>query len=146
MSGLFDRYRETQSLPVTLTHQEKFERGLKLARLTAEIEKLEAEKKMAADNYKGRIGTLQTDLDTTATTVNQGFENRPVRCRWIMNVPEQGKKCLAREDTGEQIQSADMSQADLQFVLAEMEDTPEEAEGDGLVINFDEKGEFTHVS
>jgi hypothetical protein len=55
-----------------LTEAELAKRGKEQARLLAEIESLEAQKKQAADDFKARIGDLEKRVNEITFEINSG--------------------------------------------------------------------------
>jgi hypothetical protein len=108
------------SLPVPLTKEELLEHGQKAADLNLELQKQEADKKAAADSFKGVIAGLEQDRDEHLTLLRAKKESRAVQCVWEMDVPRKGMKTIRRLDTMAEVKTEQMDQKDLQRTLDEV--------------------------
>lgn len=106
-------------LKVEFTEEQIKEFGSKLARTTTEIGELENEKKASSSNFKAQIDTKRATAESLSNKISNGFEYTNIECEVFMNVPNTGKKTIARKDNGETVEVLDMLQEEL-FVQTKM--------------------------
>lgn len=95
---------EERSLPHQLTFEERERKGLELAHATAEADRIEAEGKRVAKNYKAQLDTAESMVRAQAGILNQGYEYRETRCRCILSLSDDTRTTV-REDTGEVVET-----------------------------------------
>lgn len=89
-------------------------------------EKLEDEKKKKVEEYKNKIGGLESRLTELKRAIETGEEFREVECYYEMDYPSQ-QKHLRRADNDEIVESITMTKAELQQNLEyKEEDEPSE--------------------
>jgi len=98
--------------PVDLTEPELIATGKELGDAWAELGQIEAEKKRVMKEYADKITAQEFVCNRLALIQQTGQEYRPVKCHWVYHEPTIGEKILYREDTGEAVESAAMSQRD----------------------------------
>jgi hypothetical protein len=108
-------------LLVKLTEEELIIRGASMADAELQIEQLKDRRKLLNSEITTQVH-LRAQL---AHVIEEGFESRDVRCKWIGDFPSNQWK-LIRQDNGEEVETRTMSGADRQ---REMEFDP----GDGDV-------------
>jgi len=103
------------------TPEEKLALAQNMATNQADLEAVEAEKKVSDSNYNARIKGHYEELSKLAKRFNKGCELREVTCDIRYDDPETGQKTYRRMDSGEAVQTLEMSweekQQDLQFNL-----------------------------
>lgn len=125
---------EKRNLSCILNDLELKSASSQLARTVPEILELEAQAKSAADNWKAKIKAVECQQTVLANTIRDGREDRQVTCEWAFECsgidsgtgehifhPE--KKSLFRVDTGEFIESRDITSDDRQMVANLDDDT-----------------------
>lgn len=128
---------EKRSLFVTLNPSELESESRKLAATVPQIANLEREAKSSASQWKSRIDLVQVEQNRLSNIVSEGKEERPVECEWVFECagvdattkqriyhPE--KKSLFRKDTGDFIESRDITSEERQMSLI-TEEAAEEA-------------------
>jgi hypothetical protein len=98
---------KTMTLDVSLTPDEIREYGKQLARHQMVAQRLEDQKKAAADQFKAQISTEESEIGRLARIVDTGVEYRDVE---VNDVPdyEAGMVRIVRLDTGEAFRSRPM--------------------------------------
>ena len=104
---------EERSMFVKLTPGEVAVYALDAARVTLDIGELEDQKKAAASTFKDRIDRSFCVVRELSRKVKDGQELRDVKCTWHADY-ETRKAFLIRDDTGEEIQSRDLTAQELQ--------------------------------
>jgi len=103
---------ETSYLPCTLTFEERERKGRELADLCAEADRLEGDKKSAAESFKAKQSTVDAKRREVHLIIRQGFESREVQCRRIMSY-EAKRLDIVREDTGEVVSSRPLNPTEI---------------------------------
>jgi hypothetical protein len=123
---------EKRSLFVTLNPSELESESRKLAATVPQIANLEREAKSSASQWKSRIDMVQVEQNRLSGIVSEGKEERPVECEWVFECsgvdadknrifhPE--KKALFRKDTGEFVETRDITAEERQMSLLTDED------------------------
>lgn len=106
--------KTTRILNCKFTTEELKEIGIKLALENQRKERLEDEKKQSQSQYKSEIDAADAKIKSLAQKLARGSEDREIDCDVLYNTPEEGKKTIKREDTGETIQVMDMTEAEQQ--------------------------------
>jgi hypothetical protein len=109
-------------LLVKLTEEELIIRGASMADAELQIEQLKDRRKLLNSEITTQVH-LRAQL---AHVIEEGFESRDVRCKWIGDFPSNQWK-LIRQDNGEEVETRTMSGADRQ---REMEFDPGEGDVD----------------
>lgn len=119
---------EHQQLYVHLTQDEFNVRSDELAKITQDINLLDEERKVAVKRYRERISEMTVERDLLANVVSEHREKRSVECHWEENW---GRKTmeLYRQDTGEMVNSRDMTAEERQGVL-KLVDYPAREQGE----------------
>lgn len=79
------------------------ELGKSLANKSRVLADMEAEAKACARQYKDKIATMQTEIDSTVAKVKEGFEMVPVAAIVMVQIDRKNKtatKAFYRKDTG----------------------------------------------
>lgn len=104
------------------------ELGKTLADKSRVLADMEAEAKACARQYKDKIATMQTEIDSTVAKVKEGFEMIPVSAIVMVQIDRRNKtatKAFYRKDTGAYIKSEEiLSNTELELfnVLPEKRD------------------------
>jgi len=108
-----------EDVPREYTQDEKLRMGLELARMTGELNNLEAQKKAALGQFNVDIASTQKLMDSLAERLRIGFEleNAPVTVEY--DKPEKGVKTITRVDTipHKFVRTAPMTPSELQRSL-----------------------------
>jgi hypothetical protein len=125
MSQVISQYpevTETRTLKTVLDAKEITDASMENARLVREIGALEDAKKASASSYKARIEEKQARQGYLSGLVIEGWEDRQQKCYWIFEtagkdasgelIPHPENKTLIRQDTGEVVEVAKMTQND----------------------------------
>jgi hypothetical protein len=118
---------EKRSLFVMLNPSEAESYARQLAHTVPQIQQLEADAKASASSWKSRIDEVKCKQSRVSAIISDGREERMVKCEWAYECsgvdaasgerifhPE--KKSLFRSDTGEFIESRDITSDDRQMV------------------------------
>jgi hypothetical protein len=118
----------TLAIEEKYTPEEKAEIASKLAIAIADQETIAGEKKVSDAAFNERLKKCDAEITNLAKTYNKGYELAQIGCDIRYDHPEPGKKSYVRMDTGELVQTLDMSweekQETIQFPLNA---TPESA-------------------
>jgi hypothetical protein len=111
--AIFEKYNPT----------EKTDIADKLAQAQADMETVEAEKKVSDSAFNDRIKQHAAAVSTLAKQYNKGGETAQIGCDIRYDNPEPGKKSYYRMDHAELVETHDMTweerQETIQFPLAE---------------------------
>jgi len=103
--------------------EEKADIAQKLAAAIAEQETIAGEKKVSDAAFNERLKRCDGQITTLAKQYNKGCESAQIGCDIRYDNPEVGKKSYFRMDTGELVETHDMSweekQETIQFPLGE---------------------------
>lgn len=112
-----DKEPKYMNLKCVLTQTELLQQAENMGRLDNAREEKENEAKESASQYKNEIASIQTQFKKAATLVSNRYEYRNVEIREDMNTPDKGDKQIYRLDTGEYVDTKEMTQADYQYCL-----------------------------
>lgn len=90
---------------------ERADLGTVLADKSRILSDMESEAKACARQYKDKISTVQTEVDSTVNKIKEGFEMVPVAAIVMVQIDRKHKtatKCYYRKDTGVFIKSEDI--------------------------------------
>lgn len=132
-----DGKRTIRNLRCALNDAELLERGQSLGSALAEVERLEAELDSAKQSYNGKIQSEDGRAKLLQRAVIEKAEWRDVGCTWVYYYTD-GKKRLYREDTGEMVEEAPISDVEIQSLLDLGEDLGEQR---GRLVPFGQDGE-----
>jgi hypothetical protein len=104
-------------LRVTLTDAELRETSRKLADKATELNQLEEDKKRASSHFSSEVKAARGEITKLSQLVTSGYELREVPCHIWFHKPKAGQKITVRIDTGETIDTAMMTSAELQMRL-----------------------------
>jgi len=111
--------KSKQFLKHEFSHDEIHEKGIELARLSAEKASLEKEKTAVTSDFKAKIDGKASEIDLIGQHINSGHEHRNIDCLIHYHNPSQGKKTTVRTDTNEVVRvesmNAEEMQAELEF-------------------------------
>jgi hypothetical protein len=104
-------------LRYSFTHEELFDKGADLARLSSEIVRIKSEAKAIAQEFKAKIEQKNSEIGTLGEHINNGYEHRYIECEVHLNDPNSGKKTTYRKDTGESVRVDNMTAEELQLEI-----------------------------
>ncbi len=105
--------KEPRTLACRLTQEEFNDRATKLANTEQDLASLNADKSIAMESYKRRMGTLEQKRTELAETVRAKTEMRDVPCTWHADWIG-NSMILRRDDTGEAIDARTITAAERQ--------------------------------
>jgi predicted transposase YbfD/YdcC len=77
--------------------------SMDLANKTQQFQTVSDEKKSVSSQFKSRLDSIQSDLNSLSNKVASGYEIREVECEVKYHKPEQGKKTIIRKDNNSKI-------------------------------------------
>lgn len=123
---------EVRRLMCQLTEEEYQSKSKELSRLIREKAAHEDQRRASAQYYKELIDNTQKDIEDILPVVESGEEERPVHCRIEFNMPEKGLKTITRLDTGEKLETCDMTDEEAADMFYNAED-PEGTAADAVI-------------
>jgi hypothetical protein len=99
------------------TKAERLEKGRALADEYGTLDGVNADLERVKKDFKARIETHESKIQSLAEQVRSGYELRDTLCFYTYNEPKPGRKTLRRADTFEVIGEEDMTGADTQLVM-----------------------------
>lgn len=105
-----------RNLKVELTHDEKYDMGLKLAKEHGEIVKATEAKEEVSATLTAELKAARARASSTARVLANGYEFREVECEWRYT-PEERRADLVRLDLGEVVETRPMTEKELQKKL-----------------------------
>ena len=140
------------SLRVNYTEKELLEIGKKLAEANRELEAAESEKRSITGTLKAKCDGIAARISQHSGELTNGYTYRHVACEVRFDTPAQGQKTTVRLDTGETIETAAMTLAEMQAELPGIQaeaaaPTPERkpartVSGDGVVVTTEDGDAF----
>lgn len=106
----------TRKLTCILTEDDVLDRGRQLAQTEYDLAAIEREKKAANDEFKKQLDATSGKIVNLSRAIKNGEEERDVVCVVNDNWGNY-KKEVVRTDTGEMIESYDMTEAERQRSL-----------------------------
>lgn len=100
-------------LPCKLTDDDRVKTSRLVAQAWLEYEEIEDAKKEAAAKETKKLKAKRAEIADLAGILREGFEPRPVKCRWVEDL-NHGVKRLVRQDTGDIVREVTLSADDLQ--------------------------------
>jgi anti-sigma28 factor (negative regulator of flagellin synthesis) len=104
----------TRQLRVNLNDQERIELGRQLAQSSQRLETIAEDKKAANAQFKADQSAAEAKVASLSQQIANGYRLDTVKCVWLLDTPEVGKKQLVRMDTKESIETLTMIDADKQ--------------------------------
>lgn len=98
--------------------------GDQLARETQDHFSLKEQRTTIASNFAARLKESGRRLGDLSTKINSGYEMREMECIVIFNKPQNGIKTIVRVDTGEEVRTEVMTDAETQGELFPAESAP----------------------
>lgn len=120
-SGALKRNECYRQQRYNYTPEERMERGRALADEYNALGITESELERVKKDYKSRTETHEAKIELLAEQVRSGYELRETLCFWDYNQPTEGRKTLKRADTLEAVCEEDMTAADKQLVMEEVD-------------------------
>lgn len=99
------------------SEQELKEISEDMARNYQEQISIENEKKSVVAEFTAKIESKKTIIESLATKINNKQEHRYIECSITMNMPENGKKQMIRNDTQELVWEKNMTAEEMQLKL-----------------------------
>jgi len=96
------------------TDEELLEKAKSIARVRADVERLEEEKKQASDSFKAQIEKREADIDLLCKNIREGYELVPTPCDVVLNRPTPGMKSLISQKTLEVVKTMPMTDTERQ--------------------------------
>lgn len=96
------------------TDDELLEKGRHIARTRQDVERLEVEKKLAADSFKNQIEIRTKELDAFCKQIREGYETIPTPCDVVLNKPTPGMKSYVSQRTLVVVKTEPMTDAERQ--------------------------------
>ncbi len=106
----------TRELKYELTQDELLSYSRQLAKNQQDKGEAESGKKSVVADYNDKIARLNSEIQILSRKVANGYEHRPIKCRWQYHW-ENGKKVLLRLDTGEIVEAAEITPEERQQEL-----------------------------
>ena len=94
---------EKRWLRYDFTAPEIHDLSMDLANKTQQFQTVSDEKKSVSSQFKSRLDSIQSDLNSLSNKVASGYEIREVECEIKYHKPEQGKKTIIRKDNNQKI-------------------------------------------
>ena len=133
------RNEKREQLRYNYTPDERREKGQQLADTHIRLGAVNDELDRIKSDYKAKTQTLEADITTLSTQVSTGYEMREYVCFYEYDQPEKGKKTLRRKEPPcDVVRVEEMTEADRQTVMDEIEKQAAEAQpdGDGTIVPF----------
>lgn len=120
-------HRERRHLPTSLTPEEIASNAEELARCQLDLQRIESEKKEAADDFKARLSSTKARIEKLSLAITDREIQKSVPCEWRYEVagfdadgneiyhPE--KKTLVRLDTRTSVEVRDITDEERQGKL-----------------------------
>jgi hypothetical protein len=107
----------SEYLKYQFSEEETRENGKKLARKNQELAELDLKKKQLSADIKAETDAANADSARLARWVNDEYDFRMIECEVTLDSPTAGQKTLVRLDTGEIVNTENMSADELQMAL-----------------------------
>lgn len=96
------------------TREEILEKGQAIAKLLQDASRLEAEKKMAVDSFKGQIEKVENYISELGKEIRVGYETVPTPCDVVLNKPTPGMKSYVSQKTLQIVKTVPMTDEERQ--------------------------------
>lgn len=106
----------TRKLPCHLTEEDLLDRGKQLANSEHDYTVVEIQKKAAADEFKRSLDAINSRIQELSTAIRDKIELRDVECTICSNFQTMQKE-VVRADTGETVETYEMSESERQGKL-----------------------------
>lgn len=113
----------SEFLKVEFDDKQIMELATDLARLTRELGVQKENKKAAVSQLTAEIDATESKITSVSTKITDRGEFKNVRCEWTFDDPKPQWKTLRRLDTGVEVKTSMMSEADCQQTLFEEDET-----------------------
>jgi len=121
--------KQQRNLRYNFPQDEINELSQQLAERVGEHDKVEADKKSAASQFKSQIDQICAEMRTLGAKVTNKYEFRDIECEIHYHEPKQGMKRLIRMDTLEVIENGAMTDAECQDIFPFDDSGPAKEEG-----------------
>ncbi len=111
-------------LRVVYTDAERLELGKQLADEHADLRGVNSDFDRVKAEFKSKITSHEANIEDLSNKVSTGYRMMDVPCRWILDLPNPGVKTLLRQDTHEEVEVADMTDADRQVEMELAQEEP----------------------
>ena len=126
------KYETNRNLRVHYTDAERLELGKQLASVHQELAQTNSDFDSVKSDFKARLTSHEAKISDLAQKVSNGYCIKEVKCLWVMDTPQSGKKLLLRMDTQDTVEVEEMTAADAQAEL-KLEDTKAGVDAQGNV-------------
>lgn len=106
----------TRRLPCNLNDEDLLDRGKQLANAEKDYTTVEDEKREAMRDFKKSLDAIQGRIDELSTAIRDKIETRDVECT-VSNNFQTMRKEISRNDTGEVVETYEMSESERQGQL-----------------------------
>lgn len=106
----------SRKLPCLLTEEDILDRGKQLASAEGAYVQIDLERKAAVADFKTQLSAVEGRINELATAIRDRVETRDVDCAISKNFHSMRNE-LIRSDTGEVVESYEMSEAERQGSL-----------------------------
>jgi hypothetical protein len=96
------------------TYEEIRQKGTLIAKLLQDAERLEGEKKLAADSFKNQIEKVEEQISQLGKEIRLGYEEVPTPCDVVLNKPTPGMKSYVSQKTLEVVRTVPMTDQERQ--------------------------------
>ena len=137
------RNEQREQLRYNYTPDERREKGQQLADTHIRLGTVNEELDRVKADYKAKVSTLENEINSLSTQVSTGYEMREYVCFYEYDQPEKGKKTLRRKEPPcDVVRVEEMTEADRQTVMDEIEKQAANAQpdGDGTIVPFTGQG------
>lgn len=114
--------REKTQASYKFTNDELAALGIRLSHTRRDYSRIEAELKSIAQDYKGKLSTVELEQDALCRKLDDGFEMRDAAALVTFNDPTSGRKTYRHEGSGEFIKEEAMQYADYQLPMFRTQD------------------------
>lgn len=111
------RDRVEKCLRYEFTQPEILELGKQLAEANSRLARIESDKKRVVADFGSQISNQQSAIQSMSQNISSGYEMRQIQCRVFFHTPSEGRKTIARLDTGEIVEVVEMTDDEMQEAL-----------------------------
>lgn len=117
-----ERKLTKENLQYTFTREELLVIGKDLGEKQIQLRQLDDDRKKAADEWKSRISTAESQISSMSSKVTSGYEYRDIDCEVVINEPP-GKKTCRRLDSMAVVWVRELSAEEKQRTLSLSDDS-----------------------
>ncbi len=104
-------------LQVKLTTDDRLRYGAEMAEVKEMKDRLEQQASEVSKDFKAKIATQDTRMGSLSSVLRCGYEYKTIECLIHLDMPKKGQKSTVRQDTGEIVETLDMTDSDKQAVM-----------------------------